>query len=168
MLIASIVAALFLILGFWKNRRFLACVVASESMISTFVISSGLDENAVLFACVTISIYSFVAVICRKNTFIVSAYFLLIAFSLIDFAISSLYAAFQTLEFYYLAMAWYYIYWPVFVVSVGLISTGLVKNDRNGTRSTDNYKRSSHHSEHFCYELERGYARHAEKVYKRV
>lgn len=168
MLIASIVAALFLILGFWKNRRFLACVVASESMISTFVISSGLDENAVLFACVTISIYSFVAVICRKNTFIVSAYFLLIAFSLIDFAISSLYAAFQTLEFYYLAMAWYYIYWPVFVVSVGLIATGLVKNDRNGTRSTDNYKRSGYHSEHFCDELERGYARHAEKTYKRV
>ena len=168
MLITASLAVFFLILGLWKGRRFLSCVVVAETIISSYVVGTGLDENAVLFACVTISIYSFVAVICRKNTFIVSAYFLLIAFSLIDFAISSLYAAFQTLEFYYLAMAWYYIYWPVFVVSVGLIATGLVKNDRNGTRSTDNYKRSSHHSEHFCYELDRGCARHAEKVYKRV
>ena len=168
MLIASIVAVLFLILGFWKNRRFLACVVAFESIVSTFIISSGLDENAVLFACVTISIYSFVAVICRKNTFIVCAYFLLIVFSLIDFAIASLYAAFQTLEFYYLATAWYYIYWPVFVVSVGLITTGLVKNDRNGTRSANHNQRFSYHSEYLCDELNRGYARHAEKIYKRV
>ena len=167
MLIASIVAALFLILGFWKNRRFLACVVSCETIITTYLSQAG-DQHSILFAAIWIAVYSFSAAICSKSPFIFSAYILLIAHTLIHFAISSLYAAFQTLEFYYLAMAWYYIYWPVFVVSVGLISTGLVKNDRNGTRSTDNYKRSGYHSEHFCNELDRGYARHAEKIHKRV
>jgi hypothetical protein len=165
MIIASIISVLFLLSGFWKGRRFLACIVAIESMISTYLISSGLDENAILFACLTIFIYSTVILLCRKNAFICAAYAVLIVFSLFDFAISSLYAMAQTSELYYLALTWYYIYWPVFVFSVGLIITGLVKNDRNGRGTTDNLERTSNNSQLVFGVAEYQHKRHTQRFY---
>ena len=165
MILTAALSVFFLSLGLWKGRFFFAFVVSSETLLSSSAIGSGLDENAILFACLTIFIYSTVILLCRKNAFICAAYAVLIVFSLFDFAISSLYAMAQTTELYYLALSWYYIYWPVFALSVGLITTGLVKNDRNGNGVFDNIERVSDNSELVFGVTEYQHKRHHQRFY---
>ena len=165
MITAAALSVLFLCSGLWKGRYYLAFVVVAETLITNFAIVSGLDQYNILFACLTIFIYSTVILLCRKNAFICAAYAVLIVFSLFDFAISSLYAMAQTSELYYLALAWYYIYWPVFVFSVGLIITGLVRNDRNGRGTTDNIKRVSDNSQLIFGVAEYQHKRHNQRFY---
>jgi len=71
----------------------------------------------------------------------------------------------QTTELYYLALSWYYIYWPVFALSVGLITTGLVKNDRNGNGVFDNIERVSDNSELVFGVTEYQHKRHHQRFY---
>ena len=165
MIFTIALSVFFLSLGLWKGRFFFAIIVAAETLLSSSAIGGGLDENAILFACLTIFIYSTVILLCRKNAFICAAYAVLIVFSLFDFAISSLYAMAQTSELYYLALAWYYIYWPVFALAVGLIITGLVKNDRNGRGATDNIKRVGNNSQLIYGVTEYQHKRHNQRFY---
>ena len=167
MLTAAALSVFFLILGLWKGRHYLAIIVAVETLISTGLTYYS-DNFTILFSASWVAVYSLALALCVGSALISAAYAILIFYSIINFAITAIYATYQTTEMYYASLVWFYTYWPVFVVSVGLIVTGLVKNDRNGTRSTDNHERFSHHSEYLCNELDGGYARHAEKVYKRV
>ena len=167
MLTAAALSVFFLILGLWKGRHYLAFVVAGETLLSTFLTYFS-DNFTILFSASWVAVYCFALVLCVGSPFVGAAYILLIFYSIINFAITAIYATYQTAELYYISLVWFYAYWPVFAVSVGLISTGLVKSDQNGTRSTDNNERSGYHSEYFFDELDRGYARHAEKTYKRV
>ena len=165
MILAASLSVFFLSLGLLKGRRLFACVVTCETMLSTYLMSNSLDYSGILFSCLTIFIYSTVILICRKSPFITLAYCLLIIYSLFHFAISSLYSMAQTSELYYLALAWYYIYWPVFVFSVGLIITGLVRNDRNGRGTTDNIKRTSDNSQLVFGVAEYQHKRHNQRFY---
>jgi hypothetical protein len=161
---AAALSVLFLCLGLWKGRYFLASVVSIETLTTTYFSSYG-DKYLVLFGAIWISVYSFSAILCRKNSFIVAAYALLIVHTLFNFAISSLYSMAQTSELYYLALSWYYIYWPVFALSVGLIITGLVKNDRSGRGTIDNLERVSDNSQLVYGVTEYQYKRHHQRFY---
>ena len=164
MYLAAALSVFFLSVGLWKGRHLPAVVVSLETLLTTYFATYG-DKYLVLFSAIWISIYCFAAMLCRKNSFIVAAYALLILHTLFHFAISSLYAMAQTTELYYLALSWYYIYWPVFALSVGLITTGLVKNDRNGNGVSDNIERVSDNSQLIFGVTEYQHKRHHQRFY---